>query len=286
MKYLILGSSGFIGSDIKERLLLDGAEVIAPRRDDVDLSSNGAASKLASYIDSDTHLIFCAGIKRQLGDNFRNYIQNERITSNLCEALSVNKPKHLLFLSTAAVYGENDFGGVDITERNALVPSSYYSISKINSENILSKIGEEFQFPTCFARIPLVYGRGDRSLGYGPTGFCYRAARGEEIVIWGDGQELREFLWIEDLARICVELSMRRVGGSINTVSGQSYSFAQVLDILRRVSRKPIRVTFKPRTKERSDVRFSPILLQKTLGYFSFTPLDDGVLSLYKQFSS
>ena len=284
MKYLILGSSGFIGSAIMTELLRRNAEVICPDRNEIDLSNDKAYEKISCLIDNETHVIFCAGIKRQVSDNFNTFLKNEKITSNLCRAISERPPCHLLYLSSAAVYGEEGALEDVIDENSRLIPSSYYSISKINAEYILSKVGLDLSIPTCFARPPLVYGAGDLSLGYGPTGFCQKAVRGERIVLWGDGEELREFIWIEDLARICVGLSQRKICGGINTVSGKSYSFVQVLDILREISEKPIFVEFKLRTKQKTDVRFSSDQLQSSIGPFFFTPLREGVSALYKEF--
>ena len=55
-------------------------------------------------------------------------------------------------------------------------------------------------------RPALVYGKEDLSYSYGPTGFIYKAINFEELVLWGDGSELREFIYVEDVAKIVDQL--------------------------------------------------------------------------------
>ena len=78
---------------------------------------------------------------------------------------------------------------------------------KFTAENLLTKVCIENNIKLIKVRPPLIYGKDDLSRGYGPTGFTYKAMDNEEIVLWGDGSEYREFVYIDDVClsvRECV----------------------------------------------------------------------------------
>ncbi|MDA8675829.1 NAD(P)-dependent oxidoreductase [Alphaproteobacteria bacterium] len=279
----MLGHTGFIGQAISNSFIRKGIELECVGRDKINLEDKSSILKLQNLITPDCNVIMTVGVKKQFGDSVENWLRNEIIIANFVEALSKSSPAHLLYLSSAAVYGEDKLFEKKITEDTNFDARSYYSISKINAENILGKIARERNFPICFARPPLIYGAGDNSLGYGPTAFCYKVVHEEEIQIWGDGSELREFIWIDDLADILVRLSQNSYDGKINIVSGTSYSFADVLTALRKTSKKPVKFKFMTRTKEKTDNLFSATRLQDAVGDYKFTPLIDGIKMLYQQ---
>ena len=254
MRYVLLGGTGFIGSAIAKVLQSAQVDVICPKRKDIDLEKRESAEAISSLVDENTNIIMTVGVKKQLGDNLENWRRNEKILDNFLFAISIKRPRHVLYLSSAAVYGESPHFSECITENSTVEPDSYYAISKINAEHLLKKMASEFNFPLCIARPPLIYGLGDKSLGYGPTQFCFNAVHEKLIKVWGDGDELREFVHIQDLAQICFLLSTQRSCGTVNVVRGISYTFRDVLGILQTISSKKLSVEHRKRSKEKIDI--------------------------------
>src|SRR5256885_1807933 len=75
-------------------------------------------------------------------------------------------------------------------------------------------------------RPALVYGPEEPGYYYGPSGFLQKARAGAPITLWGDGSELREFLFIDDVVDVTTRLLCGGACGVLNVVSGASYTYA------------------------------------------------------------
>ena len=150
---------------------------------------------------------------------------------------------------------------------------TFYGIAKYTSERLMWKAISEFpQSSLAILRPTLVYGSGDETKGYGPAGFLDKLINDEEIVLWDDATELREFIYVKDIARIVYESVDSNFNGVLNPVSGQSYSFHTVLDLLATMMRKEPKIVYHERTKHKIDNVFSGELFRKTFSDFRFTP--------------
>ena len=135
-------------------------------------------------------------------------------------------------------------------------------------------------------RPPLIYGKNDRSRGYGPTGFTYKAIESDEIILWGDGSEFREFVFVDDVSRVIHRLLNNNFSGILNIVSGRSYTFRKIVDLLIKISKSDINISLRQRSKEKVNHHYSNVLLKKVITDFQFTQLDDGLTKTYKSIGS
>ena len=280
MKTILVGSTGFIGRQIKAELVKRQTNFEVVDRKDINLIDDISATSLGERLNKNTKVIFCSGIKKQLGDNFENWSANEKITNNLIKALKKSPPSHLVYLSSAAVFGEEKNFDETIDEQTTRHGTSFYAASKISAENILFLIGQTLSFPVSIVRPPLIYGVGDASRGYGPTGFCFNSIEKKTIALWGDGEEKREFIAVEDLAEICVKLSDLAYDGSLNIVSGKSATFKDIIEIINSTEGFNVEFEYRARTKAKIDHEFNPENLYKVLGNYKFITLADGVKKL------
>ena len=109
-----------------------------------------------------------------------------------------------LFVSSAEVYGE-DLNDLLITEETQIAPTSYYGMAKYASELIIKKSLIDYPNTSYMILRPaLVYGPGEEGSFYGPSGFMKAAVKNEEILLWGNGSELREFVYIDDLILVFI----------------------------------------------------------------------------------
>ncbi|WP_211942348.1 NAD-dependent epimerase/dehydratase family protein [Cylindrospermopsis raciborskii] len=276
-KIVILGHSGFIGQHLEAFLRNSYVKVIGQSLPDVDLTRWQSAEQLSSHLTRETSLILTAAVKRQFGDNLEAFHQNLAIVENVCRLLEKNPVKQVVFFSSAAVYGE-ETENISISEETPVNPTSFYGIAKYSGECLLRKtcIDRQINSLVCL-RPPLIYGLGDLAKTYGPSGFCTAALAGQTIALWGDGMELREFIYIEDLCRIVTRLLDLDFFGALNIVSGASYSFADIVSILKQKF-PDLRVNSRPRSREKANNAFNPTRIKSLLPPdFKFTSLEEGI---------
>ena len=225
---------------------------------------------------SDT-LIFCAALKRQFGDTLASFNSNLKIARNVAALLRLVKPRTVLYMSSAAVYGE-DVTNLNISESAPLTPTSYYGLSKLAAEFILHR--EYASLPDArlvILRPPLIFGPGDQAATYGPVGFLESARCGVPVELWGDGTENRDFLFVDDFCAVVNELLESDFRGVINVATGEAATFLRITEILKRFY-PTLKLTSKKRTKVKSDHRFDNKLLRANLPpSFAFTSLEDAI---------
>lgn len=283
-KIIILGHSGFIGSHL-ECLLTKSSNwaVIGRSLPEIDLTSHEHASRLIPFLVPETTLVLAAAVKRQFGDTLEAYMQNMAIIENVCRLLETYPIKRVVFMSSAAVYGE-ETENIDISELTPVNPTSYYGINKYTGERLLRKACTANQQTSLVClRPPLVYGPNDQGRTYGPSGFSAAALEGTPITLWGDGSELREFIYIEDLCRVIEFLANSEFQGELNIVSGVSYCFADAVKILKKKVPN-LEINTRPRSKQKANNAFNAQKIKSLLPTnFKFTALEDGLARILNQ---
>lgn len=280
MTTIILGCSGFIGTSISNIFSDYKKSIVKISSKEVNLLSNESSKNLENILSINASIIMCIGIKKQIGDNIENWIKNEIILKNFIKSLVKKPPKHLIYFSSASVYGEDTNFNDIISETTSVNLRSYYGISKFNSETILKKICNDYNIPLMCLRPPLIYGVNDLSKGYGPTLFTYRSLKKEPINLWGDGLEKREFIYVDDLAYLCKKILNRSLTGVVNTVSGTSYSYLDIIYTLQKLLGYKIEILNKNRTMEKVDHNFSIKLHKDLFPDFKYTNLRKGLEKL------
>jgi len=284
-RIIILGHSGFIGTHLEKYLSeVRSEKIIGCSLPDVDLTNSDSLDGLKKYFDNNTTVILTAAVKRQFSDNIVAFKNNLRIIENICQLIEKFPIRRLIYFSSAAVYGE-ETENTNIDELTLVNPTSYYGIAKYCSERLLRKscVNNKVTSLVCL-RPPLIYGSGDKGKTYGPSGFIDAAQSGNEIILWGDGSELREFIYINDVCRIIDELLDSIFDGDINVVSGNSFTFKDVISVLRKQYEELV-VSTKPRSKVKVDNAFNPEKIKALLpNDFNFTSLKNGIENILKQY--
>lgn len=282
-RVLILGHKGFIGQHLERRFRKGNPVVEVEGRDlpETDLTSESGLETISNLLTPDTAVIMLSAIKRQFGDTLDAFNQNLKMTTNLCSLLQKKPVGRFIYFSSSAVYGE-DIHNAGITEDTPVCPTSYYGIVKYTSERLYRKALEAYKDTSLLVfRPPTIYGPGDKGDTYDPVRFVHAAVRKEELTLWGDGTELREFIFIEDVADIVHQLTFSQFDGILNLASGTSYSFQDILNSVELISGHKLKLNYKARTKDKVDNAFLNGKLLKQTGGYDFTPLDKGIRMLY-----
>ncbi len=216
----------------------------------------------------------CSAIKRQAGDTLENYEKNVAMAANVSRLLDAKSAGRFIYFSSAAVYGE-DVENTAITEMTPVEPTSYYGMAKYAAERLLLKAAGT-RTPLVLLRPATIYGPEEPGRPYGPMGFLRAAMAGETVTLWGDGEEKREFVFIDDACEAVAGLIDHPFCGALNLVTGRSVSFRDVLAAIARIAPAPA-TDCRPRSKRKADHGFDAALLRATLPALKFTALEDAL---------
>jgi UDP-glucose 4-epimerase len=281
-RVVILGHSGYIGRHVEATLRTRApqVEIIGTSKSDLDLAQKNQAERLNALLTPETAVILLSGIKKQYGDTLEIFEENVAMVANVCRSLATHPVARVVYFSSAEVYG----GGADdlaIDESTPVRPRSYYGAAKFASERILAKAVEPAGTASLVILRPaLVYGPAEEGTFYGPTGFVRAAMRDEEISLWGEGDELRELVYVDDLAEAVTDLVFGSYQGVLNIASGISHSFMEIATTATQITGARRPVGSKTRTGNKVDQGFNNSLLREVLPNLRFTTLAAGMQTI------
>jgi UDP-glucose 4-epimerase len=288
---LITGGAGFIGSHLTEALLLKNYDVRIfdnlstgklsnipldnPRVQLIEGNVADAAAITNAMIGCSAvvHLAAVASVQASVEDPIGTHQSNFIGTLNVCEAMRQAKIKRVVFASSAAVYGSNGEGNA-INEETPKEPLTPYASDKLASEYYLNFYRLQHALEPVVFRFFNIFGpRQDPTSPYSGviSIFTERAQKGLPITIFGDGEQTRDFVFIEDLVDILVQaVEAKNVkAGAINIGMNQSTTLIQMINILTQILGIKPTVTHAPARP--GDIRHSRADNQKLLQQFKFT---------------
>jgi UDP-glucose 4-epimerase len=259
MRAAVLGGCGFIGSHIVDALRVAGHEVTVfdramdRYRDPVpgvnymlgNFSDKMALSEALIGKDTVFHLISTTFPSTASLDPKADVGGNLIGTLNLIETMRALKIRRLVFLSSGGtVYGVAP--GHPVPENYPLNPITSYGIVKVAIENYLEmdRRNEGLQPISIRAANPFGPRQGHAGVQGVVATFMRRIRDGQPVEIWGDGRVVRDFLYVSDLARLCVLAAESSLCGALNAGSGRGHSILEVIDALSVVTKRSITPTF------------------------------------------
>ena len=224
-RILVTGGAGFIGSHLVEALLESGYSVRV-----LDDLSSGKLSNLpidrchltlvvGDVADAPTveramkdcsavvHLAAVASVQASVDDPVATHQSNFVGTLNICEAMRQAGVRRVVYASSAAIYGNNG-EGMAITEDTPKNPLTPYAADKLASEHFLDFYRRQHGLEPVILRFFNIYGpRQDPSSPYSGviSIFSERAQKKLPITVYGDGEQTRDFVYINDLVKVLVQ---------------------------------------------------------------------------------
>ncbi|WP_299868625.1 NAD-dependent epimerase/dehydratase family protein [uncultured Roseobacter sp.] len=251
MKILVLGGCGFIGSHVVDVLLREGHDVrIFDRNEESfrlslpgvdyrrgDFTDPVAIADALQDVDAVFHLVSTTFPSTALRDPRRDVRENLIGTQQLVEVMLDVGIKRLLFLSSGGtVYGITET--VPIPETHPLRPINAYGITKVAIEHYLEMYRRTRGLSPIIVRASNPFG--PRQSHTGVQGvvatFLNRIANGTPVEIWGDGTVVRDYIYVQDLARFCVQAGTSEREGVYNAGSGQGVSLLDLLSAMEQVT--------------------------------------------------
>jgi UDP-glucose 4-epimerase len=275
VRAVILGGGGFIGGAAVRRLRAEGINVAALGRSSCDLLAPDAAVRLAAELRPDDVLIFVsahAPVK-----NVPMLMENLRMGEAVCVALASQPVAHVVYVSSDAVYKDSS---EPLSESSCAEPGSLHGVMHLAREVMLRSV---FSGPLALLRPTLTYGILDPHNGYGPNRFRRLAAEGNEIVLFGEGEEQRDHVAVEDIAELILRIVLERSTGIFNAVSGETVSFRTLAEFISRELNSPAPVKSSPRVgaMPHDGLRpFAPSAVLTAFPGFIFTPWREGIAAM------
>jgi UDP-glucose 4-epimerase len=288
---LLTGANGMVGTDLAERLMADGHDVIGvdrvPNRwsEDVDavtrqldLTDSDALEELEGEFDMIVHLAANARVHR-LVENPSGAEENFEATFNVLEFARRNNVDRFLFSSSREVYGNN--GKLVYAEDDTYTDEceSPYTASKVGGEAMVKAYENCYGINSCILRYSNVYGRYDSSDRVIPL-FIAQAHRGDDLTVYGDDKVL-DFTFIDDCVDgtiRCIDRFGKAKGTTFNIASGTGWSLLELAETVKRGLDANIDINVEPnRTGEVSRYVADISKAEKLLGYTPTYTFEAGI---------
>ena len=248
---LVTGGAGFIGSHLVDALLARGYRVRVldnlsmgkltnlplnnPQLQFIqgDVADAAVVARAVAGCTAVAHLAAVASVQASVDDPVSTHQSNFVGTLNVCEAMRLHGVKRVLFASSAAVYGNNGEGQA-INEGTAKAPLTPYAADKLASEHYLDFYRRQHGLEPAVFRFFNIFGpRQDPSSPYSGviSIFTQRTQQGLPISVFGDGEQTRDFFYVEDLVALLTQAltAPQVVEGAVNVGWSQAVSLNQLL---------------------------------------------------------
>lgn len=298
---VVTGCAGFLGSHLCQALLASGHAVtgidcftsfyarplkernIAPlsrspgfRLVEADIAEAPLAPLLEG-VDFVYHLAAQAGVRTSFGDGFRDYLHhNVQGTQRLLEEVAGREVRSFVYASSSSVYGDQE--EYPVTEDAPLRPLSPYGATKVITEQLAQAFWHSHGVPTVGLRYFTVYGPRQRpDMAF--SRFLSRAIGGQPLPIIGDGRQVREFTYVDDVVAATLAAAASGERGAVyNIGGGQAVSVLDAVGLLEKILDRPLKIEHldgvrgDPRRTEADITR-----AKQDLDYVPATPLADGL---------
>lgn len=294
MKVLVLGGNGFIGSHVVDKLLREGHSVRVFDKNEEhyrrglpgvdyhlgEFGNRGLLLEALNGIDVVVHLISTTLPKTSNDDPVFDVQSNVIETLFLLEQCVANKIKKVIFTSSGGtVYGVPQ--SVPVLEESQTNPICSYGISKLTIEKYLELFRQLHNLDYVIIRPSNPFG--SRQNPFGIQGaipvFLGKILRNETIQIWGTGDVVRDYIYVEDLvdALYCA-INSTTPSRVFNIGCGNGHSLNDLLAIMRNVTGRDLSVTYtKSRSYDVPEIYLDITRASKELNWEPSTSLEQGI---------
>jgi nucleoside-diphosphate-sugar epimerase len=286
-RVVVIGANGFVGSSIVKQLTEKNIETLSIGRLELDLLSEGSAGKLSNILKANDVVVIAAA--KAPAKDFSMLLDNLRMLRPIISSAHQVSLSHIIYISSDAVYSDSMSPLIEESETN---PTSLHGIMHKTRELIIkTQIVDELKVPLFIARPTLIYGLNDPHNGYGPNRFLRQALNNEKISIFGKGEELRDHVSIDDVARLVFKAVCHKSCGILNIASGKTITFRAIAEKIVSLTNPLIEIEEIPRAGGIPHNGFRPFDIKSTTDYFpnfEYMDISEGLRKLVhdKQYSS
>ncbi|MFM5882156.1 NAD-dependent epimerase/dehydratase family protein [Methanobrevibacter gottschalkii] len=248
---LITGGLGFIGSYIANQLIDDNNVTIIddlstgninylnnPNHENLNLIKKNLNSLDLNSIlidfDYVFHLAALVSVPLSVKNPITCNLENVTSTVNLLNGCVNNNVKKIVFSSSSAIYGENN--NLPLKETEVPMPSSPYAASKASCELYIKSFFESYGLDYTILRYFNVFGpKQDKNSPYAAVipNFINAILENKQPIIYGDGEQTRDFIFVEDVAKANILAAESQYNGIVNIARGEKISINQLYNIIK-----------------------------------------------------
>ena len=277
---LITGGSGFIASHVVDELIKKGHNltVLEKKKSNFinskskifigDIKNLKTLNKIFRFKDIVFHFAADADLYSSNRQHFNTIKNNILGTANVLEACVNNKVKKVIIASS--IYSMSSQGG-------------FYSMSKLASEMLTEKYAEKFKFKFVILRFGSIYG--DRANNFNTiNNFIIEAKKNKKIVRKSKGDEVRNYIHVKDVARLCNTILSKKYDNGFYNIFGKEKS--TVLDVLKIIQKElpNIKIILKKKNKMKYNYKNNPFTYKinpgKLVKLKKYIKLSDGIKSI------
>lgn len=277
-RVVVIGAAGMVGSTIVNELTKAKIQTLALTRKEVDLLSPEGGKQLQARLKPIDAVVFVSAVAP--AKNAAQVMTNLRMAEAALPAFAAVPPAHLLYVSSDAVYADD---ANPVTEASYVAPSTTHGLMHAARELFLRT---EVKAPFAALRPTLIFGARDPHSGYGPNRFRRQAAEKQPITLFGEGEERRDHVAVEDVARLAIRILQHKSTGALNAVTGVSTSFCDIAHL--------VAGNFKPKAEVKHLARSAPpphllhrffdiTNCHKAFPDFHFERLADGLARVHRE---
>ena len=261
---LITGGLGFIGSHIADELIDDNKITIidnlstgslknlkTPEHENLKIViediNNTNLDELLEDVDFVFHLSAMASVPLSIDDPIKCNENNVDATIKLLDASVRNNVKKVIFSSSSAVYGENK--NMPLKESELPMPTSPYAASKASCELYLQTFYDSYGLNYVALRYFNVFGpKQDKNSQYAAVipNFISALLEGEQPVIYGDGEQTRDFIFVKDVVQANIKACESDFNGIVNVASGKKLSVNKLYEIIQKTLGSDVEPKYLP----------------------------------------
>ncbi len=301
LNILVTGGAGFIGSNLVDRLITEGHKVAV-----IDNLSTGKKENINSKakfynmdicdkaireifknekIDVVYHNAAQISVQKSINDPIFDGEVNILGTINVLEACNEAKVKKIIYSSTAAVYGDPEYLGID--ENHPVHPISFYGISKYTPEQYIKTYSKLYNIDYTILRYSNVYGIRQDPRGEGGVIaiFMDKLFKDESPIIFGDGTATRDFIYIEDIVEANIKALFRGSKEVFNIGTGKATSIRKLFYLMKEIMGIDVEVEYG--NERDGDIKHSYFSINKAKEILEWVPkytLEEGLYKTIKYY--
>ena len=294
MKILLTGVAGFIGSNIAERLVKNGDTVIGidnlltGKHDNIkhleiednfsfiigDLRDYDICNLVTGDVDAVCHQAALPSVPRSVDNPIASNAHNVTATLNLLHACVKNKVKRVVYASSSSVYG--DTPTLPKKEDMRPQPKSPYAVSKLTGEYYMTAFNRSYGLDTVSLRYFNVFGaRQNPKSQYAAVipKFMISAIKGEDMMIYGDGTQSRDFTYIDNVVNANVMALNNKVplnGEFMNIACGERHTLTDLCKEIKNIVGGDSKIVYSG--ERRGDVKHSLADITRAKNILGYEP--------------
>jgi len=304
-RVIVTGGAGFIGSHLTEELVKQGFDVtvldnlttgnlhnILSLKKDItfikgSITNLSLLKKLFKNTDYIFHLAAIASVPKSVTDPLASHEVNNTGTLNVLQAAVQNRVKKLVFMSSAAVYG--DIPTLPVKEDMPPQPKSPYAVDKLSAEYYCAVFRQVYQLSSVCLRCFNVYGprqEPDSDYSAAIPKFIALALAGKPLTIYGDGKQTRDFVYVKDVIAANILAARADLNGIFNISNGRSVTVNELAGLIIKLTGNKSEIVYdQPRP---GDIVHSLADITKaaSIGFKPSYTMETGLAETISSFSS